>query len=221
MQNLLQEMGLALQLVQRSYFSEPPRTTVQPTMPDRNPSDPNPDDTDRSPDELDGSIWDDEPEAWKPPTEDWATPQDHRDKSHHWRVRSRKERRREDTLRAWFGDYLADSEIEKRQAPPKGIGDLMGGVMDKLDRVEHRLLRRLSENWDSLVGTEVAQHTVPAQVERHMLYVEVNNSMWMFRLRPQIPYLQQKIKAFTQDKISFIKLVPGGRTLNSGSQPAD
>ena len=76
--------------------------------------------------------------------------------------------------------------------------------------LEQRLWQnRLAEEWESLVGPQVAGHTRPGRIERKVLYVFVAHSAWLSELQRygQKQQMLANIQArFGADRIKDLRL---------------
>ena len=65
--------------------------------------------------------------------------------------------------------------------------------MEKIDRVLRRTFEKLGleerieegqllENWENLVGKEIARHTQPVGIKKKKLFVKVDSSTWVYEL---------------------------------------
>jgi predicted nucleic acid-binding Zn ribbon protein len=119
---------------------------------------------------------------------------------------------REDLLGDWYGEDVAPLEIETRQAPPQGVGILIDQVLHDLNQGDKVLLRRLLAAWPELVGAAICQVTSPQSIRGKVLYVEVSDATWRFRLQSVIADLNQRVATFSDRQVTSVRLSPGGRT---------
>ncbi|CAG35661.1 DUF721 domain-containing protein [Desulfotalea psychrophila] len=63
-------------------------------------------------------------------------------------------------------------------------------------------------NWEKLLGEEVAGCSAPLKVERNILWVEVENSVWLQQLQYQKAWMLDEINAFLKlSSLADIKLL--------------
>jgi predicted nucleic acid-binding Zn ribbon protein len=62
------------------------------------------------------------------------------------------------------------------------LSDLLTDVMKRLRIDDQFWIRKLSEDWPSVVGEQVARRTRPGQVQRQTLVVFVESSVWLAEL---------------------------------------
>lgn len=153
--------------------------------------------------------------ANQPPTDDdpyWLDQRDNRQRSHFGRQPSGRERGREDVVRDWYGDQLADAEIAARQAPAVCVKDGVEEVLKRLGLFRNLLLEDLRAQWESLVGKDIARRATPVAIYGSRLDIEVFESSWLYILDSMHKKaILAKVGAETDGKISEIRFVAGGR----------
>lgn len=65
---------------------------------------------------------------------------------------------------------------------PQKLGNILQGVLKKHNITIDSEEQRLSEIWNSAVGTQISAHTRPEKLRRNTLFVKVSSSVWMHQL---------------------------------------
>ncbi len=140
---------------------------------------------------------------------------EHRDRSnltHFRRFPSRRERRREQALKDWFGTELGRNEIQARQQPSAPLEKTLDGLMKELGKGRQVLLEQIKDRWPELAGADIARQTSPLKLYHQCLDIEVSNSMWLYELQTRRKnLLLQRLKEFSNNQIQDIRLLPAGR----------
>jgi len=122
-------------------------------------------------------------------------------------------RRREDTLRDFYGGELAAPEIEAHQPPARPLAGLVDELLRRMNMGDQVLMRRVVDNWPIIAGPELARHSSPQAIRKGCLDVEVHNATWLFTLKTQGKRpLEERLAGFTEGRLSKVFLKPGGAT---------
>lgn len=83
------------------------------------------------------------------------------------------------------------------------LSDVLGAALDRLRSPAQEEWRTLTEAWPQLVGPRASRHSQPFRIANQVLYVIVDDSMWVFELshRLKLPILHQLKKHFGPEKI--------------------
>ena len=131
------------------------------------------------------------------------------------RPRPAKTRSREGLLREWYGEELADREVESQQPAARGIGGLIEALKDEMSSDEQVLMRTIVDQWDSIVDETTAKQAAPRRIEDNVLHVEVFNAAFRYHIQ-SFGVRQQMVEAVTRlsaGRISDVKLIVGGTTM--------
>lgn len=58
---------------------------------------------------------------------------------------------------------------------------------------------KLVEHWQEVAGKSVAQNSMPAYIQKNILWIYVDNSIWMQQLQARKPELLEKIRNFHKE----------------------
>ena len=131
------------------------------------------------------------------------------------RPRPAKTRSREGLLREWYGEELADREVESQQPAARGIGGLIEALKDEMSSDEQVLMRTIVDQWNSIVDETTAKQAAPRRIEDNVLHVEVFNAAFRYHIQ-SFGVRQQMVEAVTRlsaGRISDVKLIVGGTTM--------
>lgn len=134
------------------------------------------------------------------------------------RPRPAKTRSREGLLREWYGEELADREVESQQPAARGIGGLIEALKDEMSSDEQVLMRTIVDQWNSIVDETTAKQAAPRRIEDNVLHVEVFNAAFRYHIQ-SFGVRQQMVEAVTRlsaGRISDVKLIVGGTTMRPG-----
>ncbi len=73
------------------------------------------------------------------------------------------------------------------------IGPLLGRVVKELGLEKRIEEYRVIDEWESIVGSAIAERTEPVMVERGRLAVKVKSSPWLFEMRMREADILDKI----------------------------
>jgi len=136
------------------------------------------------------------------------------------RPRPAKMRSRERLLREWYGEELADREVESQQPAARGIGGLIDALKAEMGGDEQVLMRTIVDQWDSIVDETTAEQAVPRRIEGDVLHVEVFNAAFRYHIQ-SFGVRQQMIDAVARlsaGRIKDVKLIVGGTTMRPGNK---
>jgi hypothetical protein len=74
---------------------------------------------------------------------------------------------------------------ERRPQPPerqKDISDVIPNVMKSLHLEDHMWTQRMNNDWEQIVGEQLAKNTRPGRMRKNTLVVFVSNSAWLAEL---------------------------------------
>ena len=60
---------------------------------------------------------------------------------------------------------------------------------------------KLVEHWHEIVGESVARNSMPAYIQKNILWIYVDNSIWMQQLQARKPELLEKIQVFHKELV--------------------
>ncbi len=89
----------------------------------------------------------------------------------------------------------------------KSVGELMGGALEGLGVGNMVEEKRMIEEWERVVGEKVAGRSRARKIVRGVLFVEVENSVWMQEIRFQKDRIIDRIRGmFPEVKVEDIRL---------------
>ena len=146
------------------------------------------------------------------PDPNWMDPRDNAQRSHFHRHPSRRERDREETLRAWFGAALAPEEISAHQRGPQPAGAAVDAVLAKIRAAGPApMLVSLQTEWPKLVGPDAAKRSRPASLQGVKLLIEVADSTWLYALeRMHKAAILERVRTFTSGAVAEIRFQASG-----------
>ena len=117
-------------------------------------------------------------------------------------------------LSAWYGRERAKNEITAYTPKTVSAGDIANSILKKT--VSPDLLRtiKITENWESIVGAQIAKISSPVSFKRKILCIQVSHSVWLRELTtgPAKNMIIKKINDLYGEKhCKEIQFVPGGR----------
>jgi len=62
------------------------------------------------------------------------------------------------------------------------LGEALSPILKRIGLGEQHWMAALAEQWETLVGADVARHTRPGRVDRGTLFVFVDSSVWLSEL---------------------------------------
>ncbi len=101
----------------------------------------------------------------------------------------------------------------KRGERPEPVGDLVGGLLDRLGVTERVERAGVALDWEKLVGPHIARVTVGTRVSGRTLFVEVVSAAWLSELNMMRHELLCRINAGRRrgriEKIVFVQAGKG------------
>lgn len=165
------------------------------------------------------------PNPRQPQAADWLKRRDHAQRTHEQRRASYREFQRERLVRDWLGGVMAPDQMAELRGPARSTSDLVGEVLDKLDRNGAFALHRLAQRWAELVGEDIARVSSPVRLEDGVLWIGVTNTTWRYVLEQEFRgRLRGQLKEATNGDVRDIRLVPAGgaastRRFGNGNRP--
>lgn len=140
--------------------------------------------------------------------------EDFRHRTHKWRGRSRKELVREELFRSLYGKKAAILELESMQRPASHISDPISDIMKGFN-LDHKLVfSKLLEEWEGLVGAQIAASARPIAITDKKLSIEVDNSSVLYTLEHFMKAdILAAVKKVCGDDVKSLRFVPAGRNV--------
>lgn len=99
---------------------------------------------------------------------------------------------------------------EKPRRQIKTVADVLDSVVEKLGLDERRVPTALEENWEEIVGKQIAKHARPGHIENGVLNIYVIHPVWMNELqRFHKKPLLAKIRKQMGERVKDLKFRPG------------
>lgn len=117
-------------------------------------------------------------------------------------------------LSAWYGRERAKNEITAYTPKTVSAGDIANGILKKTVSPDLLKTIKITENWESIVGAQIAKISSPVSFKRKILCIQVSHSVWLCELTtgPAKNMIIKKINDLYGEKYcKEIKFVPGGR----------
>jgi len=117
-------------------------------------------------------------------------------------------------LTDWYGSERAKTEITAYTPEAVAVGNVADKILQKTVSPDLFKTIKIAENWEKIAGPQIAGISSPLNLKRKILYVEVNNSVWLRELAigPAKEMLLKKInELFGEKYCANIKFIPGGR----------
>lgn len=117
-------------------------------------------------------------------------------------------------LNDWYGSERAKTEITAYTPKTVAVGEAADKILQKTISPELFKTIRITENWKKIAGAQIAKISSPLNCQRKILYVQVNNSVWLRELAtgPAKEMILQKVNDLLGEKYcKDIKFIPGGR----------
>ena len=87
--------------------------------------------------------------------------------------------------------HLSYKPLPKRD--PKKIDEIIDSILTNLDQPKQDFVIILENNWNSLVGDQIAQFSKPAYMKNNYLFINVFHYGWINELEKIKPFLLNKI----------------------------
>jgi len=98
-------------------------------------------------------------------------------------------------------------EKRKKSRQPRAVADLLDGVLEASGLELAAPSAAVGENWEAIVGSEVARHSRPVGIKAGVLHADVDSSVWCQQLQLRSPEilaaLKQKIGAGAPTEVRF------------------
>ena len=79
---------------------------------------------------------------------------------------------------------------------PQAIGEVLGGVLAAIELDLAAPAAAIGDNWEAIVGREVAAHCRPIGVKAGVLHANVDSSVWCQQLHLRSPEILAALKNF-------------------------
>ena len=90
------------------------------------------------------------------------------------------------------------------------LGNIVPKMMKALGLAQRYKAEIILLNWRQIVGEEIAAHTKPGKISRHVLTIAANNAVWAHHLSTLKEEIIAKINAFAEEKaVSDLKFQAG------------
>ncbi len=117
-------------------------------------------------------------------------------------------------LSAWYGRERARVEISAYTPDTESAGDVAGKILKKTVSPDLLKTIQITENWQDIVGAQIAKIAFPLSFKRKILYIQVTHSVWLRELTigPAKAMILKKINdLYGKKQCRDIKFVPAGR----------
>ena len=116
-------------------------------------------------------------------------------------------------LRDWYGAERCGLEMASHSPKSVHIKSLLEDVAKQAVSWQTSMLIKLQNNWEKIVGKQIANIAKPVAIRYHVVYIEVSHSAWMNELQGEIKdkILGNIIKICGNKYCGDIKFVPQGR----------
>ena len=117
-------------------------------------------------------------------------------------------------LNAWYGRDRAKNEINAYTPKTVSAGDVAGNILKKAVSPDALKTIKISENWENIVGAQIANIASPLTFKKKILYIQVEHSVWFRELStgPSKHMIIKKInELYGKKHCKEIKFIPGGR----------
>jgi hypothetical protein len=114
------------------------------------------------------------------PAGDWLERTDFSGRSGERRRPSPREYRREGTLADWIGEERKAEVFANLRPETKSLESLLDDILEHFAEDDLKLLERLRCSWRELLGEDMAAQAHPVDLKDGTLFLEVNNSAWMY-----------------------------------------
>ena len=85
--------------------------------------------------------------------------------------------------------------MRRRRSQPESLGVLLPRVMDDLGLEGATRVMRVAEQWESVVGAEIARHCRPTALRGEVLEATVDSSVWCQQIQLRTPEILAALKA--------------------------
>ncbi|MDO4928136.1 MAG: DciA family protein [Corynebacterium sp.] len=99
-----------------------------------------------------------------------------------------------------------DGYALRRRKAPKPLSQVVQGNAKQHEWVQHIAVARLLNDWENVVGEQIAAHTVTLRFDKGVLYVECDSTSWATTLRNmQSPVIQHIASEIGDDVVTTLK----------------
>ncbi|MCH7599276.1 MAG: DUF721 domain-containing protein [Myxococcales bacterium] len=89
-----------------------------------------------------------------------------------------------------------DDKEARRKREPQAVADVLGGVLAAMQLDLAAPVAAIGENWEAIVGREVAEHCRPVGIKAGVLHADVDSSVWCQQLHLRSPEILSALKDF-------------------------
>ena len=117
-------------------------------------------------------------------------------------------------LSAWYGRNRAKNEINAYTPKTVSAGDVANDILKKTVSPDLLKTIKITENWEDIVGAQIAKISSPVSFRRKVLCIQVSHSVWLRELTtgPSKAMILNKInELYGKKHCKEIQFVPGGR----------
>ena len=117
-------------------------------------------------------------------------------------------------LSAWYGRERAKTEITAYTPDTVSAGDIANKLLKKTISPDLLKTIKITENWENIVGAQIAKISSPVSFKKKVLYIQVDHSVWLRELTtgPAKTMILKKInELYGKKHCKEIKFIPGGR----------
>ena len=117
-------------------------------------------------------------------------------------------------LNAWYGRERAKNEITAYTPKTESAGDIADKILKKTVSPDLRRTIQISENWENIVGAQIAKISSPVSFKKKVLCIQVSHSVWLRELTsgPSKGMILKKInEKYGKNHCKELQFVPGGR----------
>jgi len=117
-------------------------------------------------------------------------------------------------LSAWYGRDRAKNEINAYTPKTVSAGDVADKILKKTVSPDLLKTIKITENWESIVGAQIAKISSPLSFQKNILRIQVSHSVWLRELSsgPSKHMIIKKVNDFYGKKnCKELQFVPGGR----------
>jgi predicted nucleic acid-binding Zn ribbon protein len=83
----------------------------------------------------------------------------------------------------------------RRRTRPEALGALVPSLLEDLGFETTRVLTRIVDGWDEIVGADAARHVRPSAIRGAVLETEADSSVWVQTLRLRAPEILARLEA--------------------------
>ncbi len=86
-------------------------------------------------------------------------------------------------LEEWYGKEAGSTEMISHLPDAVSIQQALGNIVETSINSDNSDLLRLKDDWEKLVGKDIANIAKPKNIKNGIIYIEVANSAWMMELK--------------------------------------